>query len=422
MKNVSLSLIFIPVAFCLIACTNNQTGTAALPANGVIVYDSSKTEAGLTLIDDDLYQSFLVDMSGNLVKRFPVGLANILPNGNIIGRLDSYLLKIDSNMNIIWKRDVNLNIHHAITTDSTGCIYLLSSDAHDFMGLKVRFDVINIFSPDGKLIYKWCVYDHLGEFVSIISKSTWLKHLPISYDLTKDVEEYVQQQTQAFITPTIKHYPSNPHFNFEFTRFTSIEVLQENSVSKINPAFKKGNLLLSFNPYSCYGILDTHTDSIVWVGYLPERSTLHSPTLTSDGTILVFQNSTDSTDWTVENEYDSLRTHFFKSNSYKALSKKPTARLWTSITEYNPLSNSKIWEYTAKPKESLQASNMGSAQRLSNGNTLVCITTKEQGGRVFELTPDKRIAWSYSFPENTSKENCSINFFRAKRISSKMTY
>jgi hypothetical protein len=38
---------------------------------------------------------------------------------------------------------------------------------------------------------------------------------------------------------------------------------------------------------------------------------------------------------------------------------------------------------------------MGSAQRLWNGNTLVC---ESAFGRLFEVTPDGRLVWEYVIP------------------------
>ncbi len=384
---------------------------------GIKTYDSTKTDRGLTLIDNDTWHSFLVDMHGNTKKKFSIGLIDLLPDGYMVGRLDSFLVKFDSNNNIIWKTKVKLDIHHIITHDEKGNIYLLSSHSHQFLGLKVRFDVINIFSPSGTLIYEWCTYDHLKIFTSIISKSAWLAHLPVSYAKSPNVDEYIKQAPEMFLSPTIRHYDNNLNFNFEFSRFTSVEVLSENSLAKKNPAFKKGNLLLCFNPYSSYGILNISSGKIEWVRYLPERTTLHSPTFTTSGTILVFQNSTDSVDWTSDDRYDSLRSVLFQKIPHKILSKKPDARLWTSITEYDPLTNNKVWEYTAMPKESMQAPQMGNAQRLTNGNTLVCITTKENGGRIFELTPDKKIVWDYSSSEINPENGKPIKLYRAKRIS-----
>jgi hypothetical protein len=175
--------------------------------------------------------------------------------------------------------------------------------------------------------------------------------------------------------------------------------------------------LLSFHPYPCYGVLDITSGKIEWVGYLPERTRIHSTSLTPTGTILVFQNSTDSTSWLSRSNYNSLQPLFFEKTGKPAPLPNPEARLWTSITEYDPLTNKKVWEYTANPKESLIQNSKGSAQRLPNGNTLICTTTKNAGGRVFEITPAKKEVWTYTYPKNDPDSKVPWGYYRALRLS-----
>ncbi|HEV3119655.1 MAG TPA: aryl-sulfate sulfotransferase [Gemmataceae bacterium] len=53
-----------------------------------------------------------------------------------------------------------------------------------------------------------------------------------------------------------------------------------------------------------------------------------------------------------------------------------------------------VWSYSAPRKSDLFAPIMSSAQRLSNGNTLVC----SGRGIIFEVTADKQTVWSYVNP------------------------
>ncbi len=382
----------------------------AMVANGVYYYDSCETDNGVTLLDEQM-RSTLIDMKGNVLAKFPFGITHISSDGTMIGAMIPAVVKYDADLNLIWK--IFASPHHDITTDENGVIYLLSSDVHKFMGLNVNFDVLKIYCQEGDLIYEWRVFDHLEEFVSVISKSAYLNNLHHPYDTGKGVEEYISQDPERFFW----HFnPVSKDTAFEFTHFNSIQVLPENAVSKKIPAFKKGNLLLSFNPYSCYGILDTALGKIEWAAYLPERATLHTPLLTPDGTILVFQNSTESSFW-VDKENDPCLEHLHRKIPPKNPSPDPEPRNWVSITEYNPLTNAKVWEYTANPRESLRALMLGSAQRLSNGNTLVCAATDDKGGQIFELTPDKKIVWSYVSPEKNTANEIPLSFYRAKRIN-----
>lgn len=54
-----------------------------------------------------------------------------------------------------------------------------------------------------------------------------------------------------------------------------------------------------------------------------------------------------------------------------------------------------IWTYTAPNKREFHAHNISGAHALPNGNALVC---SGPTGRLFEVTPDKKIVWEYVLP------------------------
>jgi hypothetical protein len=53
------------------------------------------------------------------------------------------------------------------------------------------------------------------------------------------------------------------------------------------------------------------------------------------------------------------------------------------------------WQYTADPPTSFYSGQLGSVQRLPNGNTLIC---EGNSGRFFELAPDTQVVWTYTNP------------------------
>lgn len=403
---------FICFLIFVLGCNNPQSKENISVIQKYNCFQSNKSQHGYTLMDDVYWNSFLIDSNCNTIWEMPAGLVELLPDGNLIGRKDSFLVKFDMHGNTIWKTKVSPEVHHSISVDSTGKIYVLTSEVHQFMKMDIRFDAINIYSSKGELLHRWSVYEHLSDFMHVISKSLWLRHLPTSFEKCKTIEQYVSQDPSSFIYPTEGDY----NCNFEFTHFTSLEVLQRNSVTTKIPAFKEGNILLCFNPYSSYGIINTTTWEIEWVGYLPERTRLHSPTLTQQGTILVFQNNTDSAFWSNKEYAPALRTLLMKKIPQSTSVRNIVQRPWASVTEYDPTTNEKVWEYTASPKESMLVPHMGSAQRLPNGNTLVCITTSENGGSVFEVTKEKELVGKYSCQSIANRTKCNANLYRAKRI------
>jgi hypothetical protein len=60
-----------------------------------------------------------------------------------------------------------------------------------------------------------------------------------------------------------------------------------------------------------------------------------------------------------------------------------------------------VWSYTAPHKPDFFSYLMSSAQRLPNGNTLIC---SSWGGTIFEITPDNEIAWKYRYASLKSPE------------------
>jgi hypothetical protein len=62
-------------------------------------------------------------------------------------------------------------------------------------------------------------------------------------------------------------------------------------------------------------------------------------------------------------------------------------------TAYGP--ERPVWIYTAPHKEDFYSSHTAGANRLPNGDTLICSTMQ---GTVFEVTPEKETVWKYQLP------------------------
>jgi hypothetical protein len=60
-----------------------------------------------------------------------------------------------------------------------------------------------------------------------------------------------------------------------------------------------------------------------------------------------------------------------------------------------PLPKQATWEFTTDPKEEMYSTEISGAQRLPNGNTLICAGTV---GRFLEVTHDKEVVWEYIVP------------------------
>jgi hypothetical protein len=378
-------------------CRSTNLWGFPIHENGTIIYDSTKTQPGINLLDNMLC-CIMMDMNGKVLKYFPIGLANFLPDGSIVGKVDTFLVKTDSDLNIIWKTPAL--VHHDIKVGDDGRVYVISTEKRPLLHQMVRFDVIEIFSPEGNLLYKWGTWEHLDDFLTIISKSSLKQQLKLPFSPALGAEKYISQNPKLFLYQDRTTFFGKPD-DLEFSHFNSIQVLPDNEVAKSIPAFKKGNLLLSFNYYHCFGILDISTSKIIWAGYLPDSlyvndstnnpyyherdlQVLHTPLLTDKGTILAYLNTTHN-------------------------------RPFSSITEFNPITGQPVWEYTASPRQKMSSTFKGAAEKLANGNILV--TDISKGGRCFELTPQKEIVWDWACPLRDEDDSLPWEFYRSHRLN-----
>ncbi len=74
-----------------------------------------------------------------------------------------------------------------------------------------------------------------------------------------------------------------------------------------------------------------------------------------------------------------------------------------------------VWTYTATPPNSFYATNISGAQRLPNGNTLIC---DGPSGTFFEVTSEGAIVWQYVNPIYSQRpDNVANEVFRAERYA-----
>jgi uncharacterized repeat protein (TIGR01451 family) len=100
------------------------------------------------------------------------------------------------------------------------------------------------------------------------------------------------------------------------------------------------------------------------------------------GNILIFNNGNGRPDV----EYSSIVEIIPPVDSQGVYS-------YTPGTAYGPQTH--LWEYAADPPDEFFASFISGAQRLPNGNTLVC---DGPIGRFFELDPEENMVWDYVSP------------------------
>ena len=151
---------------------------------------------------------------------------------------------------------------------------------------------------------------------------------------------------------------------------------------------KDGDFLVSFRQTSSVAIFSRETGDITWQWGGGEISHQHHATQLEDGRILVFDNGSHS-----------------------------TGRSTSRVIEVDPETGEIEWTYEGSPPASFYSSYISGADRLPNGNTLIC---EGAHGRLFEVTRRGEIVWEYIIPffePDRSGENLSNSTFRVHRYA-----
>jgi outer membrane protein assembly factor BamB len=141
----------------------------------------------------------------------------------------------------------------------------------------------------------------------------------------------------------------------------SIELLGGRAARRAK-AFAAGDLLVSIHTPGTLAVIDPRTEKVVWATKGIWRYQ-HDAQITDSGSLLLFDNL-------------GARDH-------------------SRVLEYDPRTMKLLWQYEGSQDEPLLSQQMGSAQRLPNGNTLIA---ESEGGRAIEVTRDGDIVWEFYTP------------------------
>ena len=152
-----------------------------------------------------------------------------------------------------------------------------------------------------------------------------------------------------------------------------------------------GDLLVSFRQTSTIGIVDRESGDFRWKWGPGEIKHQHNPTYLENGRVLLFDNGSHR-----------------------------RGMEYSRVIEVDPETNEIAWEYRGEPAISFYSYNISSAERLPNGNTLIC---EGAPGRIFEVTPSQQIVWEYinpfflrvNRPTPGNPSNFTNSVFRAHR-------
>jgi len=149
-----------------------------------------------------------------------------------------------------------------------------------------------------------------------------------------------------------------------------------------------GNLMVSFRNISTVMEIERSTGQIIWKLGAPPLSGQHAPVELANGNILIFDNGPIRIDASLP---------------------------YSRVIEVDRATKQIVWSYQEHPVEYFYSSRISNAQRLPNGNTLIC---EGVFGRLFEVTRDGELVWEYVSPYFGGPPNAQANrVFRAYRYS-----
>jgi hypothetical protein len=149
-----------------------------------------------------------------------------------------------------------------------------------------------------------------------------------------------------------------------------------------------GDIVVSFRTISTVIIIDRGTGKIIWKLGAPPLAGQHAPTPLPNGNLLLFDNGPHRLDHPM-----------------------PFSR----VIEVELSTKQIVWTYQEKKLSDFFSPRISNAQRLPNGNTLIC---EGYFGRLFEVTTDGELVWEYVNPYFGEDRNGPNNrVFRAYRYS-----
>ncbi len=328
----------------------------------VVFYDKKDAYPGYNLmVSSHAPEALLLDMNGAIAHRWQYPCRSLpmdqrycagywdrvrlLKNGGLLAMLPyGGMLKMDKDSRLIWFKA--MLCHHDLDLDGSGNIYTLTvknAKPEDPLGMKI--DAVTVLSPDGVIQKEISLYDLFKKYPN----PSYLDEIDRLSGAQGPLTAVSGAKFNIFIPGDVFHG-------------NAIQVLDGRS-SSLDPAFQKGNVLISIRHLGLIIVVDPRQEKIVKVmdkAFWSQGQ--HFAKMLENGHILLFDN-------------------FFKDRLSR-------------VVEFDPFSNAMVWDY-ADDNGPFFSSIIGQSYRLPNGNTLITESTR---GHAFEVTPRKKIVWDFYNP------------------------
>ena len=397
---------------------------------GTTIYEPARAWNGYTVLSPLQTQAVLViDMNGNVVKRWEGlnnsagGPARVLPGGILISASGARppnqesleLVQQDFDGKVIWQFSHNEQIktgegstiwsarqHHDWQRESLPAGYYSPESAPVVEGTstlilthtnRMQPKVADVMLEDdrlvevswkGELLWEWVASDHIDELGFAPDARKAIKAAQ-SFNKARGSFDWLHINSAHYVGPNrwfdqgdMRFAPNNVIISSREASLLAIVGRDGKIVWRLGPDFSESKELRSIRQ-----IIGQHHAHIIPKG------------LPGAGNLLVFDNGGSS--------------GYGFASPIAPDGVGAFARSTSRVVEINPVTLELVWSYT-NPR--FFSTNISSAQRLPNGNTLI---TAGAGGRMFEVTTQGAIVWEYMYPL-FSGANASNAVYRAYRI------
>ena len=397
---------------------------------GTTIYEPARAWNGYTVLSPLQTQAVLViDMNGNVVKRWEGlnnsagGPARVLPGGILISASGARppnqesleLVQQDFDGKVIWQFSHNEQIktgegstiwsarqHHDWQRESLPAGYYSPESAPVVEGTstlilthtnRMQPKVADVMLEDdrlvevswkGELLWEWVASDHIDELGFAPDARKAIKAAQ-SFNKARGSFDWLHINSAHFVGPNrwfdqgdMRFAPNNVIISSREASLLAIVGRDGKIVWRLGPDFSESKELRAIRQ-----IIGQHHAHIIPKG------------LPGAGNLLVFDNGGSS--------------GYGFASPIAPDGVGAFARSTSRVVEINPVTLELVWSYT-NPR--FFSTNISSAQRLPNGNTLI---TAGAGGRMFEVTTEGAIVWEYMYPL-FGGANASNAVYRAYRI------
>jgi outer membrane protein assembly factor BamB len=158
------------------------------------------------------------------------------------------------------------------------------------------------------------------------------------------------------------------HLDFETAVITPPDHRAEWTHGNTVAEMPDGNLVVSFRNISTVVVVDRRTGDVRWTLGSPPLAQQHDPRPLPNGNLLIFDNGPHRRDHPAP---------------------------YSRVIEVDPRTSTIVWEYHDQSLFDFFSPYISGAQRLANGNTLIC---EGCDGRLFEVTADGQVVWEFVNP------------------------